>query len=107
MTSRLEHPTILHKLGEHEYLAYEVTDHAEHPPTSIVVRVERHGDPKHAVFCTGSFVDGKLTRVYARTPEQAETPEERAMIGLFNASPDLQSFVRDWIQYAYDSYEKA
>ncbi len=107
MATNPKGPAVLLKHGEHEYLAYEVSDHSEHPPTSIVVRLERHGDPRHAIFCTGSFAGGQLKNVYAAAPEQVESTEEKEMVRLFEASPRLRSFVRDWVMRAYRSYEGA
>jgi hypothetical protein len=107
MATNPESPAVLLKYGEHEYLAYEVSDHSERPPTSIVIRLERHGDPRHAIFCTGSFVRGQLKNVYTAIPEQVESAEEKEMVRLFEASPQLRSFVRDWIMHAYRSYEGA
>ena len=63
--------------------------------------MERHREPKHSVFCTGSFTLGELRRVHGGPIEEAGTDEEREMIRLFNSSPELQSFVRDWIGYCY------
>jgi hypothetical protein len=63
MTNTDHHPPELLKHASHEYLVYEVADHAEHPPTSITVRLERHGSPKFSVYCTGHFVNGQLAGV--------------------------------------------
>ena len=101
MTNTAHHPPELLKYGGREYLVYEVADHAEHSPTSIGVRLERHGEPKYSVFCTGSFTLGELRRVHATPLEEADTDEEREMIRLFNSSPDFQNFVRGWIVYCY------
>ena len=100
----LRTPALL-KHASHEYLVYEVADHAEHAPSSIGVRLERHGSPKFSVYCTGSFVDGKLVQVHTPGIEQAESDEERRMIRFVEGSRELQSFVRDWIEYCYRRYE--
>ena len=105
MTAAALRPSELFKLASHEYLAYEVADHAEHPPSSIGVRLERHGSPKFSVYCTGSFVDGQLTQVHTPGIEQAESDEERRMIRLVGGSQELQSFVRGWIECCHRRYE--
>jgi hypothetical protein len=105
MTTADPSPPELFKLGSHEYLAYACADHAEHPPSSIGVRLERHGNPKFSICCTASFVRGKLG--YVQTPDigQADSYEERMTIRLFYSSPELQGFVRDWIECCYRRYE--
>jgi hypothetical protein len=45
--------------------------------------------------------------VYTVSPDNAESEEERAVIHLFNASPDVRAFARDWILYCYHCYEAA
>jgi hypothetical protein len=105
MTDADPRPPELFKLASHEYLAYEVADHAEHPPRSIGVRLERQGSPKFSVYCTASCVRGKLG--YVQTPDiaQADSDEERMTIRLFYSSLELQGFVRDWIECCYRRYE--
>jgi hypothetical protein len=98
-------PPELVKHASHEYLVYEVADHAEHAPSSIGVRLERHGSPKFSIYCTGSLVDGELTEIKTPGIKQADSNEERMMIQLFGGSPELQSFVRAWIECCYRRYE--
>ena len=105
MESKASHPPELLKYGGREYLVYEVADHAERAPTSIGVRLERQGEPRYSVFCTGSFTLGELRRVHGSRPEEAGTDEELEMIRLFDSSPELQGFVRDWIEYCYQRRE--
>jgi hypothetical protein len=105
MTAADPKPPEVFKHASHEYLVYEVADHAEHAPNSIEVRLERHGSPKFSVYCTGSFVEGQLTQVHTPGIEQAESDEERRMIRLVGGSPQLQSFVRNWIEYCYRKYD--
>ena len=107
MESKASHPPESLKYGGREYLVYEVAGHAEHSPTSIGVRLERHGEPRYSVFCTGSFTLGELRRVHSNPIEEADTDEEREMIRLFNSSPELQGFVRTWIEYCYQRREAA
>jgi hypothetical protein len=96
-------PELLRHLS-HDYLVYEVTDHAEHAPSSIGVSLERLGNPKFSIYCTGNFVDGKLSQVHLPSTEQAESDEELAMILLVEGSPELQSFVRNWIEYCFSRH---
>ena len=104
MTSTDHAPPELLKYASHEYLVYEVADHVEHPPSSFGVMLERHGSPKFSIYCTGSFVNGKLTQVHTPATALSESDEERTMIRLFDHSPELQAFVRDWIEYRYWRY---
>jgi hypothetical protein len=96
-------PPELLKLGTHEYLVYELADHVETPPSSFGVM--RHGDPKFAIYCTGTFIDGKLTEVHTPESALAESDEERMMSRVFDHSPELQTFVRNWIEFCYRRYE--
>jgi hypothetical protein len=84
---------------------YEVADHAEHAPSSIGVRLERHSSPKFSIYFNGSFVDGQLTENKTPGIKQVDSNEERMITQLFGGSPKLQSFVRDWIEYCYRKYE--
>ena len=101
MTDADLRPPELLKHASYEYLVYEVADHIEVPPSSIRVRLERHGSPKFSVYCTGSFVNGQLAGVEPPRIEQTGSDEERMMILLLEGSPELQRFVRDWIEYCY------
>ena len=107
MTDTDRQPPELLKLGSHEYLVYEVADHVEARPSSIGVMLERHGAPEFAIYCTGSFVDGELTQVHAPESALAESDEERMMSRVFDHSPELQSFVWNWIEHCYRRYSKA
>jgi hypothetical protein len=86
---------------------YEVAGHTEIPPSSIGVRLERHGSPKFSVYCTGRFVNGQLAVLEPPRIEQTGSDEERIMILLLECSPELQAFVRAWIEYCYRRYEAA
>ena len=44
--------------------------------------MERHGSPRFSVYCTGSFIRGKLGQVQTPDIEQADSDEERMMIRL-------------------------
>jgi hypothetical protein len=105
MTAAALRPPELLKHASHEYFVYEVADHAEIPPRSIGVRLERHDSPKFSVYCTGSFIRGKLGQVHTPDIEQAESDEERRMIRLVGGSQELQSFVRGWIECCHRRYE--
>jgi hypothetical protein len=105
MTAAGLRPPELLKHASHEYLVYEVADYAEHAPSSIGVRLERYGSPKFSVYCIGSFIRGKLGQVHTPDIEQAESDEERRMIRLVGGSPELQSFVRGWIEYCYRRHQ--
>jgi len=100
-------PPELLKLGQHEYLVYEVADHTEHAPSAIGVRLERNGNSKFSVHCTGNFVDGKLANVQPEPIEQADSNQARMMIRILDHSPELQSFVRTWIEYCHRRREAA
>jgi hypothetical protein len=63
MPNAAHQPAELLKYASHEYLVYEVADHVEVPPSFLAVMLERHGMPKFRVYCTGRFVDGRLTKV--------------------------------------------
>jgi hypothetical protein len=104
MTATHQPPELL-KYASHEYLVYEVADHVEAPHSTIGVILERHGASKFAIYCTGSFVDGKLTEVHTPASALAESDEERMMLRLFDHSPELQTFVRNWIEHCYRRYE--
>ena len=104
METRDHRPPELLKHASHEYLVCEVVDHAEHPPSSIGVRLERHGSPKFSVYCIGSFVGRKLAQIHTPTVEQAESEEERVMIRLLESAPKLRSSLRTWIRYCYQTY---
>jgi hypothetical protein len=105
MTDADLRPPELLRHASHEYLVYEVAGHIEVPPSSIRVRLERHGSPKFSVYCTGSFIRGKLGQVQTPDIEQADSDEERTMIRLVEGSPELQGFVRAWIEYCYRKHE--
>jgi hypothetical protein len=107
MTTAIRQPAELFKHAGREYLVYEVAGHAEHAPTSIAVRLERHGEPGYSVSCTGSFTLGELKRIDSTAIEEAASDEEREMIRLFDGSPELQGFVRDWIDFCYHRYATA
>ena len=105
MTDTDHPPPELLKHASHEYFVYEDADHLKRPPSSTGVRLERLGEPKFSIYCTGSFVYGELAQVHTPQIEQAEPDEERMMIRLFEGSPELQSFVRAWIEYCYFTHE--
>ena len=105
MTNTDHQPPELLKFASHEYLVHVVADHVEAPPSSIGVMLERHGSPKFSIYCTGSFVNGALAQVQTAPPEQSDSDEERMMTRLFDQSPELQAFVRAWIEYSYRRYE--
>jgi len=105
MTDTDHRPPELLKHASHEYLVYEVGDHIEHPPGSIAVKLERHGSPKFSIYCVGSFVYGQLAQVQTNPIGQADSDEERMMAQLYEGSPDLQGFVRAWIEFCYVSHE--
>ena len=105
MTSTDHRPPDLLKYASHEYLVYEVADQVEIPPSSIRVRLERHGSPEFSVYCAGSFIRGKLGQVQTPDIEQVDSDEERMMIRLVEGSPELQGFVRAWIEYCFRKHE--
>jgi hypothetical protein len=105
MTDAEHRPAELLRHLSHEYLVYEVADHAEHAPNSIGVRLERHGSPEFSVYCTASIVDGKPAQIQTPSIEQAASIEERFMIRMIEGTPQLQSFVREWIEYCHRRYE--
>ena len=107
MTNTDHQPAELLRYASHEYLVYEVADHVEAAPSSIGVRLERHGNPKFSVYCTGSFVDGRLAQVQPDLIEQAVSDQARMMVRLLDHSPELQGFVRNWIEYCYRRYATA
>jgi hypothetical protein len=104
MTETSHQPSELLKLGSHEYFVYELADRVEKPPNSFGVMLARHGSPKFSIHCTASFANGKLTQVHTLASALADSDEERMMSRFFDRSPELQGFVRKWIEYCYWRY---
>lgn len=105
MPNATHQPPELLRYASHEYLVSEVPRHIEASPGSIEVRLERHGASKFALYCTGSFVDGKLTEVNTPTVASTKSDDQRMMLRLFDHSPEMQTFVRNWIEHCYRRYE--